>query len=143
MSLSDFRRAPFLPGIARGQSTAECGKVPVQVWQCGRHIHIRIIDENEKLGIALEKTITFGTNYKKMTEAQQFELGSYVNLMSASTQLLVNPILGLKPDYSDADFESFISDLDEDKMFLYKDYAKAILAITKAAAITFLNRNVL
>ena len=91
--------------------------------------NIRIIDENEKLGIALEKTITFGTNYKKMTEAQQFELGSYVNLMSASTQLLINPILGLKPDYSDADFESFISDLDEDKKVLYKDYKEGIVSI--------------
>ena len=29
----------FLPGVARWQSTAECGKVPVQVWQCGRYIH--------------------------------------------------------------------------------------------------------
>lgn len=32
-----------------------------------------------------------------MTEAQQCETGSYVNLMNSSTQLLVNPIIGLQP----------------------------------------------
>ena len=90
--------------------------------------NIRIIDENEKLGIALEKTISFGTNYQKMTEAQQFELGSYVNLMSASTQLLINPILGLRPDYSEADIESFTSDLSEDKKYICKDYKEIIIS---------------
>lgn len=44
-----------------------------------------------------------------MTEAQQYELGSYVNLMLSSTQLLVNPIMGLQPKYSDIDFEKYIS----------------------------------
>ena len=70
---------------------------------------IRIIDENEHLGKALEKTISFGTEYNLMTEAQQYELGSYVNLMSASTQLLVNPIMGLKPNYTQADLDRYIS----------------------------------
>ena len=70
---------------------------------------IRIIDENEHLGKALEKTISFGTEYNSMTEAQQYELGSYVNLMSASTQLLVNPIMGLKPNYTESDLERYIS----------------------------------
>lgn len=45
-----------------------------------------------------------------MTEAQQYELGAYVNLMSASTQLLVNPILGLQPKYNEEDFSKFISE---------------------------------
>lgn len=28
------------PGNARGQSPAKCGKFPVQLWQCERHIHL-------------------------------------------------------------------------------------------------------
>lgn len=67
----------------------------------------RIKDEGEKLKSAIEKMRNFGTDYEKMTEGQQYELGSYVNLMSASTQLLVNPILGLQPKYNEEDFEEF------------------------------------
>ena len=44
-----------------------------------------------------------------MTEAQQYALGSYVNLMNSATQLLVNPILGLQPNYTDSDLSDFIS----------------------------------
>lgn len=40
-----------------------------------------------------------------MSEAQQYELGSYVNLMESSTALLVNPILGLLPKYTEQDYE--------------------------------------
>ena len=54
----------------------------------------RIINESELLNNAISKIENFGTDYNQMTEEQQYELGSYVNLMSASTQLLVNPILG-------------------------------------------------
>ncbi|MDO4977125.1 MAG: hypothetical protein Q4E53_07670 [Eubacteriales bacterium] len=43
-----------------------------------------------------------------MSEAQQYELGSYVNLMLSSTQLLINPIKGLIPKFSMEDFEGFI-----------------------------------
>lgn len=65
----------------------------------------RIIDESGKLNEAIDKIKTFGTDYTSMTEAQQYELGAYVNLMEASTMLLVNPILGLQPKYSEQDFE--------------------------------------
>ena len=65
----------------------------------------RIIDESEKINEAIVKIETFGTDYTKMTEAQQYELGAYVNLMEASTMLLVNPIMGLQPKYSEQDFE--------------------------------------
>ena len=44
-----------------------------------------------------------------MTEAQQYALGTYVNLMSSSTQLLVNPIIGLKPKYSREELAHTIS----------------------------------
>ena len=44
-----------------------------------------------------------------MNESQQYELGAYVNLMSSSTQLLVNPVMGLQPKYSENDFAKFVS----------------------------------
>lgn len=68
---------------------------------------VRIHDESSILSISIEKAKSFGLNYNKMTKTQQYELGSYVNLMSASTQLLVNPILGLLPKYSEADYENY------------------------------------
>lgn len=46
------------------------------------------------------------TPYSQMTAAQQYELGAYVNLMEAATMLLVNPILGLQPKFSEQDFEN-------------------------------------
>ena len=69
----------------------------------------RIIDESPKLTAAIEKTKLFGLDYDEMTDAQQYELGSYVNLMSSSTQLLINPIIGLQPKYSEHDMEKYIS----------------------------------
>lgn len=67
----------------------------------------RIIDECGKLNEAIENIQTFGLDYNLMTEVQQYELGSYVNLMLASTQLLINPIKGLQPKYSQEDFEEY------------------------------------
>lgn len=85
----------------------------------------RIVDETEKLNIAIEKIKTFGLDYSGMTEAQQYELGAYVNLMYATTQLLINPIMGLMPKYSTEDYEKFLSSKDkkDDK------YKGAIIAI--------------
>lgn len=65
----------------------------------------RIIDETGKLEDAIVKIETFGIDYSQMTEEQQYELGAYVNLMEASTMLLVNPILGLQPKFSNQDFD--------------------------------------
>lgn len=65
----------------------------------------RIVDESGKLNDAIAKIETFGTDYTQMTEEQQYELGAYVNLMEASTMLIVNPILGLQPKYSKQDFD--------------------------------------
>lgn len=67
----------------------------------------RVVDEKDKLNSAIENIQTFGLDYNQMTEAQQYELGSYVNLMLASTQLLINPIKGLQPKYSQEDFAEF------------------------------------
>ena len=68
---------------------------------------IRVVDESKKINSAIEKIKTFGTDYNNMDASQQYELGAYVNLMLASTQLLVNPIKGLVPKYTEADFEKF------------------------------------
>lgn len=67
----------------------------------------RIITENELLRNAISQIKSFGTDYNTMSEAQQYELGSYVNLMSSSTQLLVNPIMGLLPKFDERDFEEY------------------------------------
>lgn len=69
----------------------------------------RIDDESRKLHEANEVIQTFGLDYDAMSEAQHYTLGAYVNLMNSSTQLLVNPILGLMPNYSEADFEVFVA----------------------------------
>ena len=65
----------------------------------------RIIDETGKLETAIKKIETFGTDYSQMTEEQQYELGAYVNLMEASTMLLVNSILSLQPKFAEQVFD--------------------------------------
>lgn len=67
----------------------------------------RIIEETILLNKAIDEIATFGLDYSKMTEKQQYTLGSYINLMNASTQLLVNPITGLQTKYTEEDFEKF------------------------------------
>ncbi len=69
----------------------------------------RIKDESQKLNSASDRTRVFGLDYNLMTESQQYELGSYVNLMNSSTQLLVNPITGLQPKYDIGDLKEYIT----------------------------------
>jgi len=69
----------------------------------------RITDESQKLTTAIKRTKAFGLDYDLMTDAQQYELGSYVNLMNSSTQLLVHPIEGLQPNYSEKDLNKYLS----------------------------------
>lgn len=69
----------------------------------------RIIDETKKLNEAILNIKTFGLDYTKMTEQQQYTLGAYVNLMNASTQLLVNPIIGIQPKYTLENLQKFVS----------------------------------
>lgn len=68
----------------------------------------RIKDESEKLNCAIEKIRGFGLDYNSMKEKEQYELGSYVNLMNSSTQLLINPITGLLPTYTIEDLKGYI-----------------------------------
>lgn len=67
----------------------------------------RTIEETALIKEAIVKIQTFGLDYEKMSECQQYELGAYVNLMNSSTQLLVNPILGLTPWYTEEDYTTF------------------------------------
>lgn len=69
----------------------------------------RIKTEIAMLRKAIIKIKGFGTDYNIMTETQQYELGSYLNLMLSSTQLLVNPITGLLPKFGDNEFDNYIS----------------------------------
>ena len=69
----------------------------------------RIGGENKLLMDAIQSIKQFGQDYNAMTEAQQYELGCYVNFMNASTQLLVNPISGLQPRFSEKQLKEFLS----------------------------------
>ena len=69
---------------------------------------LRLKEETGMLRRAIELVKTFGTNYHQMTEEQQYTLGSFLNLMSSSTQLLVNPILGLQANYNAEDLRRFV-----------------------------------
>lgn len=68
----------------------------------------RIKSETIILNNAIKRIKGLGTEYDKMTENEQYELIGYVNLMNSSTQLLVNPILGLQPKYTEEDFNEFL-----------------------------------
>lgn len=91
----------------------------------------RIKDESQKLHEAIDEIRSFGLDYAAMTEEQQYALGAYVNLMSSSTQLLVNPILGLLPKYTEEDFDKFTSnETDKDKTKWYSDYKMLIVSLS-------------
>ena len=70
----------------------------------------RIKKDHDLLSEAIRRIQTFGADYNKMSESQQYALGTYVNLMEAATQLLVNPIVGLLPKYSESDYDEYTSD---------------------------------
>ena len=92
---------------------------------------IKCIDnESSKLHQANDHIRSFGLDYNTMSEAQQYALGSYVNLMSASTQLLVNnPIRGLSPKYTEEDFANLIlQETDDKKLKFYLDYKELIVS---------------
>lgn len=90
----------------------------------------RIINESEKLKEAIVKIGTFGTDYTKMTQAQQYELGAYVNLMEASTMLLINPILGLQPKYSEQDFDTLCASEDEENRQYFEDHKTMVFSMS-------------
>lgn len=99
----------------------------------------RIIDETKKIEEAMDRIKTFGTDYNKMSQAQQYGLGAYFNLMKASTKLLVNPILGLQPKYTEQDFKEFSSIKDEKLSFIEDKAYKKKLLNNKNMIITMAN----
>lgn len=89
----------------------------------------RITDESKKLTDAIKRIKTFGTDYNTMSESQQYELGSYVNLMEASTMLLVDPILGLQPKFSEQDFEKLCSSGDDVSRKYYTSHKAMVISL--------------
>ena len=69
----------------------------------------RIDNETKLLRDAILAIKIFGTDYDAMTEEQQYQLGAYLNLMNSSTQLLVNPIMGLQPKYTEENLNKFLA----------------------------------
>lgn len=51
---------------------------------------------------------SFGTEYSRMTEHQQYVLGTYLNLLQIAADLLTKPILGLQPRYSESDLKRYM-----------------------------------
>lgn len=90
---------------------------------------VRVKDETAKLNDAISKVLSFGENYHEMSEAQQYELGAYVNLMEASTQLLTNPILGLLPKFTEEDFEQFCEDSKPEYRRFFKEHKVMIISL--------------
>ena len=90
----------------------------------------RIVDESGKLNEAKTKIESFGFDYNKMSEEQQYELGAYVNLMSSSTQLLVNPIKGIQPKYTETDYNDFFASKGRNAQDeLCKDHKSLIISL--------------
>lgn len=90
----------------------------------------RIQNESDLLDKATKEIQIFGIDYDQMTESQQYELGSYVNLMEASTQLLVNPIMGLLPKYTEADFDKFVATQNIMLSSYYKKYRNLLISLS-------------
>ena len=89
----------------------------------------RIKNETKLLETAIENIKFFGLDYEKMNEKQQYELGTYLNLMNSSTQLLINPILGLQPKYSERDIEIFSQNKLIMKMYDLEKWQKDLLVV--------------
>jgi len=89
----------------------------------------RIIKETAELKDAVVRIGTFGLDYQKMSETQQYELGAYVNLMAAATQLLINPVIGLQPKYNEHDFDLFVEYRGSNKKHIYKKYKNIIISL--------------
>lgn len=78
--------------------------------------HITI--ELQQIIEGIDKIKTFGYNYRSMTSEQQYLLGAYVLLMQSASKLLVNPILGLQPSYTENDFNAFCKVYDDKAIFV-------------------------
>lgn len=70
---------------------------------------MEVIDcEIKSINQAIVDIKSFGLDYDSMNEQQKYKLGAYVNLMYASSQLLIKPIDSLKQRYTENDFSAFL-----------------------------------
>lgn len=94
---------------------------------------VRMDKETDLILAGIEAIKGFGTDYRAMTEKQQYMLGSYLNLMNSSTQLLVNPIMSLLPKVTENDFEAYLASddrvADKDMCSEYKNQILALSAM--------------
>ena len=87
---------------------AERKKYSLAIVELNERIN-RIRKERMLLSRAIGRIETYGTDYSKMSEEEQFELGTFVNVMLSATQLLVNPIMGLQPNFSEDDYNEYLT----------------------------------
>lgn len=90
----------------------------------------RIKNETVLLKDSIKNIKEFGLNYLEMSEQQQYTLGSYVNLMLSSTQLLVNKIEGIQPKYTEEDLEEYINSKKKDETEEYHNYSRQIIFLS-------------
>ncbi|MCR5373683.1 MAG: hypothetical protein K6E41_09545 [Solobacterium sp.] len=94
----------------------------------------RIEQESQLIHEAIARLQTFGIDYNAMPDPQQYELGSYVNLVNSATHLLTDPIIGLQPKFTEDDYTDYYefvrSNLDEkcDTSF-YEDNKTVIISL--------------
>lgn len=69
----------------------------------------RMDNDRKVLNESLARIQTYGLDYSDMTEAQQYELGTLVNQVAASIELIVSQIKGLLPYYTEEDYDFFLS----------------------------------
>lgn len=93
-----------------------------------------IVNEAERLKEAITKIETFGTDYSKMSENQQYELGTYVNLMESTTMLLVSPISSLQPKYSEDDFNKLCSLEDDINKRYFEEHKNMVISMANLLA---------
>lgn len=75
----------------------------------------KIQEETDLLSQIIAEIHHYGTDYNEMSEYQQTQLGTFVNLMNSSTGLLVNPILGLQPKFTEQDLNEYFRKSKQDK----------------------------
>ena len=101
--------------------------------ELGKRIE-NIVKEAEALKEAITKIETFGTDYSEMSESQQYELGSYVNLMESTTKLLIEPISGLQPKYSEYDFNELCSLEDDINKKYFEEHKNMVISMANLLA---------
>ncbi|CAM3332483.1 hypothetical protein [Vagococcus fessus] len=88
----------------------------------------RVINETQFLSQAVNEAKSYGLDYEVMTEEQQYRLISFVNVMNGAAQLLINPIKGLQPSFTEEDLNSYIGNNNFDFNNVVSRDVKLVLA---------------